>query len=551
MCRKIKVILPGGTVKECDIGSCILEILGTGKKPGEPLVALVDGEAEDLTKRIHFSVKIEPINITNSLGVRTYVRSLTFLLIKAVEEVLQGARVTIEHSLGKGLYGEIHFSRSVTSEDIDSIKSKMREIVDKDYPIERIKIKKEDAMKIFENYGMMDKMRLIKHIKLSYINLYKCEDLYDYFYGPMVPSMGYLSVFELFKYENGFILMYPHEEDPVKLPEFKNLPKLAKVFKETERWARILDVADVGALNDKVDSGEIEDLILVSDALHEKKIAQIADKIFENKDKIKIVLIAGPSSSGKTTFSKRLSIQLRVLGLKPHAISLDDYFVNREMTPKNEKGELDFESIRALDLELFNQHLASLLKNEEIKLPKFDFIKGERVWTDKNYLMEQDSILVIEGIHGLNEMLTNLIPRENKYKIYVSALTQLNIDDHNRIPTTDVRLLRRIVRDNMSRGRNAEATLLAWPQVRAGEEINIFPFQEDADTMFNSTLIYEMSILKKYAEPLLKEIEVTSPAYIEANRLLIFLGYFKEAGEYHIPYNSIIREFIGGSCFKL
>lgn len=551
MCRKIKVTLPDNIVKECNIGSSILEILGTGKKPGEPLVAIVDGEAEDLTKRIHFNVKITPVNITNSLGVRTYVRSLTFLLIKAVEEILPSARVTIEHSQGKGLYGEIHYSRDITADDIDIIKTKMRQFVNEDYPIEKIKIKKEDAIKIFDNYGMADKIRLIKHINLSYINLYKCEDLYDYFYGPMVPSMGYLSIFELFKYENGFILMYPHEEDPIKLPEFKNLPKLAKVFKETEKWARILDVADVGALNDKVDSGEIEDLILVSDALHEKKIAHIADKIFENRDRIKIVLIAGPSSSGKTTFSKRLSIQLRVLGLKPHPISLDDYFVDREMTPKNEKGEYDFESINALDLELFNSQLASLLNAEEIKLPKFDFIKGQRVWTDENYEMEQDSILVIEGIHGLNEVLTSLISRENKYKIYVSALTQLNIDDHNRIPTTDVRLLRRIVRDNMSRGRNAEATLLSWTQVRAGEEINIFPFQEEADTMFNSTLVYEMSILKKYAEPLLKEIDVTSPAYIEAKRLLLFLGYFKEAGEYHIPYNSIIREFIGGSCFKL
>jgi uridine kinase len=310
-----------------------------------------------------------------------------------------------------------------------------------------------------------------------------------------------------------------------------------------------LDLADVGALNDKVVSGDIGELILVAEGLHEKKIANIADKIYENKDRIKLVLIAGPSSSGKTTFSKRLSIQLRVLGMKPYAISLDDYFVNREQTPKDEKGNFDFESINALDIPLFNKHLSELLDEKEVEFPVFNFVKGQREWNGKKYKMEKDSILVIEGIHGLNEILTNSVLRENKYKIYISALTQLNIDDHNRIPTTDVRILRRIVRDNMSRGKNAEATILSWPSVRAGEDKNIFPFQEEADTMFNSTLTYEMSILKKYAVPLLKEITKSSPVYIEAKRLLIFLSYFLECGEDMIPNNSIIREFIGGSCF--
>jgi len=430
------------------------------------------------------------------------------------------------------------------------IKERMQAIVAADEKIEKIKVKREEVIRIFADYGMTDKLRLLKYIKLPYINLYKCGHLYDYFYGPMVPSMGYLKIFDLLFYEPGFILMYPHAEDPFTIPPFKDLPKLARVFKEAEEWAGILDVGDVGGLNDKVESGKINDIILVNEGLHEKKIANIADKIYESKDKLKIVLIAGPSSSGKTTFSKRLSIQLRVLGLRPYPLSLDDYFVDRERTPRDANGNYEFESIRALDLELFNQHLAALLNGEEVELPQFNFRTGLREWNGKKFKMDNDSILVIEGIHGLNEILTSSIPRENKYKIYISALTQLNIDNHNRIPTTDGRLIRRIVRDYKYRGRNAETTILTWPQVRAGEEKNIFPYQEEADVMFNSELVYEMCILKKYAEPLLQEITINSPAYLEAKRLLIFLSYFLEADENTIPNNSIIREFIGGSCFR-
>nr|WP_277998967.1 nucleoside kinase [Moorella sulfitireducens] len=344
--------------------------------------------------------------------------------------------------------------------------------------------------------------------------------------------------------------MYPHAGDPFNIPPFNDLPKLARIFKEAEEWAAILDVGDVGGLNDKVASGEIKDIILVNEGLHEKKIANIADKIYASKDKIKIVLIAGPSSSGKTTFAKRLSIQLRVLGLKPYPLSLDDYFVDRERTPRDENGNYDFESIRALDLELFNRHLTSFLNGEEVEMPQFNFCTGLREWNGRKYKMEKDSVLVIEGIHGLNEILTSSVPRENKYKIYISALTQLNIDNHNRIPTTDGRLIRRIVRDYLYRGRDAETTILTWPQVRAGEEKNIFPFQEEADVMFNSELVYEMCVLKKYAVPLLQEINPGSPAYPEAKRLLTFLSYFLEADENVIPKNSIIREFIGGSCFE-
>ncbi|SKA85355.1 uridine kinase [Caloramator quimbayensis] len=547
---KIKVTVSDGKIKECNIGSTILEVLGSGKEIGEPLIALVDGEVQELSKRLHYDVTLTPINIFNPLGLRTYLRSLTFVLIRAVEDVLKGARVTIEHSLSKGLYGEIHYNRRINKDDINLIKKRMFEIVETDEPIEKIKVKKEEAVRIFKDYGMEDKLRLLKYIEFPYINLYKCGYLYDYFYGPMVQSAGYLKVFDLIYYDPGFILLYPSQENPHIVPEFKDLPKLAKVFKETEDWSKIHGVYDVGLLNEKVESQEFKDIVLVAEALHEKKIANIADKIYENRDRIKIVLIAGPSSSGKTTFAKRLSIQLKVLGMKPYAISLDDYFVNRQYTPKDEKGNYDFESIRALDIDLFNKNLLDLLNYKEIELPSFNFIKGEREWLGYKYKMDKDSILIIEGIHGLNETLTSSIPKENKYKIYISALTQLNIDDHNRIPTTDVRLLRRIVRDNMSRGRDAQATILSWPQVREGEEKNIFPYQEEADIMFNSTLVYEMSILKKYAEPLLKNVDVKSTAYIEARRLLLFLSYFKESLDDNIiPLNSILREFIGGSCF--
>lgn len=549
MSGKIKVSFESGEVKECEVGSTITEILGTGKDIGEPLCAIVDGEISELARMVHYDITISPITIESPLGERTYMRSATFLLIKAVDDVFPEARVTIEHALDKGLYGEIHYTRDITNEDILLIKKRMTEIVKEDTLIEKIKVKREEALKIFESYGMSDKLRLLKYLDIPYINLYKCGHLYDYFYGTMVPSMGYVSLFNIEFYNTGFILLYPHISDHKSLPEFKDLPKLAKVFKETENWARILDIRDVGSLNNKVVSGEIDNLVLVAEGLHEKKIANIADKIYDNMDKIKVVVIAGPSSSGKTTFSKRLSIQLCVLGLRPYALSLDDYFVERDHTPKDENGNYDFESIGALDVELFNEHLSALLEGKEIEFPRFNFITGLRENSGLKFKMDDKSILVIEGIHGLNEKLTSSILKENKYKIYISALTQLNIDDHNRIPTTDVRLIRRIVRDNTSRGRSAETTILGWQSVRAGEEKNIFPYQEEADTMFNSTLAYELSVLKAHVEPLLRKIERGNPAYIEAKRLLLFFEYFKETGENMVPKNSIIREFIGGSCF--
>ncbi len=546
-----KAYISGGDVKEFSPGMCINEILGCEKNITDPFIAILDGEEEvDLSKMLHYDTNIKLLGMESDLGAKAYFRTLAFIFIKAVKVIYPNARVILKHSLNEGLYGEIENIGDLTEDIINSIKDEIKDIVEKDLEIERIKVKYSEAEKIFTEYSMKDKLRLLRHLDLPYITLYKCEGFYDYFYGTMLSSTGYLKVYDIFKYGRGFILLSPKENTNFKLPVFNDVPKLAKVFDETRSVADILDVADVGALNDKVDSGEMKDIILVSEAMHEKKIGKIADEIYKNKDNIKLVTIAGPSSSGKTTFSKRLSIQLRLLGFDPYPISLDDYFVDREITPRDENGEFDFESIKALDVDLFNEHLSILLNGGEINLPKFDFLTGKRVDSGKRFKMKKNTLIVIEGIHGLNEVLTSSIPRENKFKVYVSALTQLNIDDHNRMPTTDVRILRRIVRDNRTRGRNAETTILGWPSVRRGENKNIFPFQEEADVMFNSTVIYEMSILKKYAKPLLESIQKGNPSYIEARRLLGIISYFKEADGNIIPPNSIIKEFIGGSCFE-
>lgn len=549
MGNTIRISIDGKYKGDYKPGLSIAQLLGPNKEMGAPLVALVDGKPEELTSKIYEDCNIVPIDIKDPLGARVYARSLIFVLVRAVSELFPGSRVAIEHSLGKGLYGEIYHNKELCQKDIDDIKKRMSEIIESDDIIEKHAFSKDEAAKIFAAQGMKGKLRLLNYLPDEKVYLYKCGDVYDYFYGYMLPSTGYLKLFDLILYEPGFILRYPNHESPFKIQEFKPLPKLSKVFREAEEWAKILDVVDIGSLNEKVDNGEIKDFILVAEALHEKKIANIADRIYENKDRIKIVLIAGPSSSGKTTFSKRLSVQLRVLGLRPQPISLDDYFLERDKTPLTKDGKYDFENVNALDLDLFNRHLTQLLEGEEVEFPLFNFVTGTREKSGKRFRMDKDSVLVIEGIHGLNELLTSSIPRENKYKIYISALTQLNIDDHNRIPTTDVRVLRRIVRDNMSRGRDAETTLITWPMVREGEEKYIFPFQEDADVMFNSTLDYEMCVLKNHAEKLLDSIGKDSPVYVEAKRLKIFLSYFRTAPDELVPGNSIIREFIGGSYF--
>ncbi|ACA44457.1 nucleoside kinase [Clostridium botulinum] len=508
----------------------------------------IDEEYYELTSTVKKEGVFIPVDITDSMGLKTYVRTLQFIFIKAVLDLYPESTVVIEHSLGKGLYGEIHKTLSLNENDILKIKNRMNEIINKDIKIKKISVKKERAIEIFNEYKMKDKVRLLNHIPHEEVKLYELDGRYDYFYGPMAYSTGAIKNFDIMYYDPGLILRYPREKDPFNIPEFVEYKKLTKIFRETEKWAKILDVGDVGALNDKVVYGEIKDIIRVSEALHEKKIANIADMIYD-KENIKMVLISGPSSSGKTTFANRLGIQLRVNALIPVPISLDNYFVNREDTPKDENGDYDFESIDALDIDLFNEDLKHILNGEEVQIPTFNFKKGKREYDGKKIKLPKNGILIVEGIHGLNPILTREIPDKNKFKIYISALTQLNIDNHNRVSTTDVRIIRRLVRDYLSRGYKGEETLKMWPSIKRGEDRNIFVFQENADVMFNSTIVYELCILKKYALAELNKIDKNSTVHYEATRLKSFLNFFKEVDMNLVPGNSILREFIGGSCF--
>lgn len=547
---KLNITLNDNRTVKVEKGTIIYNLIQENSiKDDLPIIlAKINGKYCELTTPIEEEGKFEPVTIKNRLGMMTFVRTLQFILIKSVYDLYPDAKITIEHSLSKGIFGEIHKDTKLCCEDILSIKERMQEIIDKDMPIKKVSFTKEEAIKIFTEYGMEDKVRLLKHVAAENVKLYELDGRYDYFYGSMAYSTGAINIFDLMCYEPGFVLRFPTEINPESLPEFIEYKKLAKVFYETEQWGNILGVGDVGSLNNKVESGEIVNIIRVAEALHEKKIAYIADMIHERKD-VKIVLIAGPSSSGKTTFSKRLGIQLRVNGLIPIPISLDDYFVDRERTPKDEFGEYDFESIYALDLELFNKHLNDLMDGKEIEIPTFNFKTGSREWNGEKKILPHNGVLVVEGIHGLNELLTSSIPKENKFKIYISALTQLNLDDHNRIATTDLRMIRRLVRDFLSRGYGGEKTLTMWPSVRRGEEKNIFVFQEQADVMFNSALAYELCVLKKFALEELSKIDADSSVYYDAWKLKSFLNFFKEVDVSMVPENSILREFIGGSCF--
>ncbi|WP_291635579.1 nucleoside kinase [Clostridium sp.] len=490
----------------------------------------------------------DTIDITSRIGMMTYVRTLQFVLIKAVLELFPEAKISIEHSLSKGLFGEIQKTPALDIDDIYDIKSRMGEIIKADITIRKIALSKDKAVEIFTQYNMQDKVKLLKHVNVDEVKLYELAGRYDYFYGPMAYSTGILKTFDLIYYEPGFILRYPTSDAPDKIPKFQKHEKLAKVFYEAEQWGTILGIGSVGALNDEIVNGDIVNVIRVAEALHEKKIAYIADMI-QKRGQVKLVLIAGPSSSGKTTFSKRLGIQLRVNGLMPVYISLDDYFVNRELTPKDENGDYDFESIYALDLELFNADLKLLLQGEEAEIPSFNFKTGKREWYGNKIKMPENGVVIVEGIHGLNEILTSSIDKDSKFKIYISPLTQLNLDDHNRISTTDVRMTRRIVRDYLSRGYGVEDTLKMWPSIKRGEEKNIFVFQEQADVMFNSNVVYELGVLRKFALEELNKIGEDSPVYYEASRLRSFLNFFKEIDKDLVPDNSIVREFTGGSCF--
>lgn len=546
----VKITFPNGEVETYTKGIKLEDIVKE-KQPNHKhtiVAAKIDNRIKELRNEINKDCKLEFIDLTSADGMRIYQRSLSFLLFYAVRKIIENGNVIIHHSMGSGFFCELIGVDDITEELLNKIENKMKEVVKQDLLFNKMSIPLDEAMKIFEENGMDDKRNLFKYRRSSMVNLYELGGIKNYFYGYMVPSTGFLKHFGLIMHGSGFILQFPTIKEPAKVPEFVPSPKLAQIFQEYKNWGKILRVDTVGALNDVIANQGIGSLIRISEALHEKKIAQIADMITERGDSIAVVLIAGPSSSGKTTFAQRLSIQLRVNGMRPHTISIDDYFVNREFTPRDENGEYDFESLESIDVELFNNDLKKLINGELVEIPSFNFKTGKREYKGRKIKMEKSDILIIEGIHGLNERLTRDIPKENKFKIYISALTQLNVDDHNRIPTTDTRLLRRIVRDNQYRGTSAERTIELWPSVRRGEEKNIFPYQEEADVMFNSALIYELSILKQYAEPLLFRIEPQSPCYSEAKRLFKFLDYFLGVSSESVPQNSIIREFIGGSC---
>ncbi|GAA0108006.1 nucleoside kinase [Clostridium tertium] len=538
--------------KEYDVqeGITYKEFIDTSLNINSTDVALcrLNRKYHELFKDIDSNGEIELIMFDSPIGYKIYTRTLQFIFIKATLDLFDNSVITIEHSIGEGVFGELHKEEALSAEDIDKIKLRMKEIIEKDLPINKIKVKIEKAIEIFKEYGMDDKVSLLNQVSFENVNLYELDGRYDYFYGQMAYSTGVIKAFDLMYYDPGFVLRYPKKDDLNVVSNFKENRKLSQIFMETERWLNILGVGEVGSLNDKVKNKEFRDLVMVSEALHEKKIAQIADMINERKE-TKVVLIAGPSSSGKTTFANRLSVQLRVNGHVPIPISLDDYFVDREHTPKDENGEYDFESVYSLDLELFNSNLSGLLKGEEVEIPRFNFKKGEREWVGHKLTLPSNGILLIEGIHGLNPILTSSILDKQKFKIYISALTQLNLDNHNRIATTDIRRVRRIVRDYLSRGYGAEETLKMWPSIRRGEERNIFVFQEEADVMFNSTLVYELCVLKRYALEELDKISPDSSVYLEASRLKSFLGFFKEIDKDYVPMNSILREFIGGSVF--
>ncbi|SNS76178.1 uridine kinase [Anaerovirgula multivorans] len=514
------------------------------------VAALVDNQLKELKYTLDEDCDIKLIDICSSIGSRIYQRSLSFVFIRACMEFFSGCKVSVEHSLSKGLYCEVHYKRSINDQDVIRIQERMKEIVSEDVRLEKSRIPVDEAKEIFRDYGQTGKEKLLKYREKPYINIYQCGWLKNYFYGYMVPSTGYLKEFKLQYYAPGVVLQFPRFEDGGKIPEFHEHPKLFKVFREAEKWGEILEIDYVAALNDLIVTQKEDEFIRIAEALHEKRIAELADSITENIHEKRVVLIAGPSSSGKTTFAQRLMIQLKVNGIKPVAISLDDYFVNREETPLDEKGEYDFESLYAIDLKLFNRDLERILQGEEIEIPTFNFHTGKREYRGHKIQIQSNQPIILEGIHALNDELTSAIARNKKFKIYISALTQLNVDEHNRIPTTDTRLIRRIVRDSKYRSKDAEATLAMWKSVRRGEEKNIFPFQEEADAMFNSALFYELSLLKKYAEPLLRQVDNTSPYFSEAKRLMKFLSYFVALErEEDIPKTSILREFIGGSSF--
>ncbi len=540
------------TEKKYPFGTTLADIIEDQKIDiGEDILgAMVNNTLKELDYILYKPKTVNFIGYTHPDGQRMYMRSLSMVLFKAVVDLYPDFKLKIEHTVSKGLYCELE---GMTPEDnheevVEKLHRRMQEIIQKDIPFEREEIRTEVALRIFEEFGLEDKCTLMRTRKQFYSSVYKLDDVVNYFYGYLVPSTGYLKHFNLVKYYKGMLLVLPKKDNPDELEDIVIQNKLFDIFQEFKEWVEIIGVPNVGRLNEITLEGKIGDIIKISEALQEKKVACIADLI-DKKETAKVIFISGPSSSGKTTFAKRLAVQLAVIGKKPVVISMDNYFVNRELTPLDENGNYDFESPHALDIKLFNENVLDLLAGKKIQLPKFSFQEGKRYYDGTTLEMADNSILVVEGIHGLNPEISAMIPEERKFKVYVSALTPLNIDANNRIPTTDNRLIRRMVRDARYRGYSALETLQRWPSVRKGEEKHIFPFQEEADVMFNTALLFELGVLKRWAEPLLREVPPNEPEYSEAKRLLKFLSYLVNINAREIPPTSILREFLDGSSF--
>ena len=543
-----------GITKEYPEGTTWMEVAREHQKAYEYdiLLVRVNGKLQELHKQVK-DCELSFVTAKDKPGMSAYQRSASLMMLKAFYSVAGAGNVEklmIDVSIGRGFFVEARGNFVLNQEFLDAVKAKMREYVERKIPIMKRSVSTDDAIELFEKLGMYDKARLFRYRMVSRVNIYSIDGFEDYYYGYMVQNTGYIKHFDLIPYHYGFVMVMPDRKTPDVLHRFTPSDKLFATLSESTEWGRRMDLETVGALNDRIAKGDMSHLILIQEALQEKKIAEIAAQIAARKN-ARFVMIAGPSSSGKTTFSHRLSVQLEAIGLKPHPIAVDNYFVNRVDSPRDEHGNYNYEILECLDVELFNRDMTGLLEGKQVELPYYNFKKGVREYKGNFLQLGEGDILVIEGIHCLNDRLSYTLPADSKFKIYISALTQLNIDEHNRIPTTDGRLLRRMVRDARTRGSSARETIRMWPSVRRGEEENIFPFQEEADAMFNSALVYELAVLKQYAQPLLFAIPKDSEEWLEAKRLLKFLDYFIGVSSEDIPKNSILREFIGGSCLNV
>ena len=552
----MKKVTLGNVVKEYEAGTAYEQVMREQypERSEQIILVKVNGKLEELTKKVKRDCIVEPIFFSDNPGYNSYRRSTTFLMLKAIYDLYSHeeiGKVRVEFSAGAGYFCTLSGTLNVDQAFTSRVETRMKEYVAEAIPIRKEVINTQEAIARFSEYGMADKAALFRYRRASKVNVYSIGGFQDYYYGYMVPNTSYLKWFTLEPFEDGFILQFPKMDSWGVVPPVKFSKKVFDVLRNSEEWGKMLELSTVGELNNLVAKGNLPEMILVQEAIQEKQIGDSAGKIAADPSK-RIIMIAGPSSSGKTTFSHRLSVQLRAHGLKPHAIACDNYFVERENTPKDADGKYNFECLGALDLELFNDHMNRLLKGETVEIPEFNFITGHKEYKGKQIItLKEDEVLVIEGIHCLNDAMSYNLPSESKFKIYISALTMLNIDEHNRIPTTDGRMIRRMIRDARTRGTSAAKTIDMWPSVRRGEEENIFPYQDSADVVFNSALIYELAVLKQYAEPLLFGIDCDAPEYMEAKRLLKFLDYFVGVDSNLIPNNSILREFIGGSCFRV